>query len=77
MLRSGDGPRYTRNLGARVSGYAVTRDARHDTRYGGRLGREEKARANRRNRRWLRVDLGVQGEDALLIPKLYTGWDVI
>ncbi len=55
----------------------MTRDARHDTRYGGRLGRAEKARANRRNRRRLRIDLGVHGEEALLIPKLHTGWDVI
>jgi hypothetical protein len=59
------------------AGFAVTRCARHDTRFGGRLGRAEKSFANRRNRRRSKQELSRRGEDSLFTPKLYTGWDVI
>lgn len=58
-------------------GFAVTKDARRATRIGGHLRGVEKATANRRNRRAARSEVRARGEDALLVPKLYTGWDVI
>lgn len=58
-------------------GFAVTKDARRATRIGGHLGVVEKATANRRNRRAARSELRARGEDAMLNPKLYTGWDVV
>ena len=61
----------------RGAGFAITRDARRATRIGGHLGSAEKATANRRNRRAARAELRARGEDALLVAKLYTGWDVI
>jgi hypothetical protein len=59
------------------AGFAVTWDARCDTRHGGSLTHADKACANRRNRRHLRRDLRTNGERAALEPKLWTGWDVI
>jgi len=59
------------------AGFAVTKDARTITKIGGRLGRIEKALANRRNRRHIRRDLHTHGEDATLLPKLFTSWDVL
>ncbi len=62
----------------RFGGYAVQKGARRAVqRIGGHLGAEEKARANRRNRRRARLDLHANGEDALFTPKLWTAWDVI
>jgi hypothetical protein len=59
------------------AGFAVTKTARRATRIGGHLRREEKARANRRNRRHAHQELRTRGEDAVLAPKLWTDWDVI
>jgi len=56
-------------------GYVVTRDVR-TTAAIATVTRVDKARANRRSRRALRAELKHSGEDALLTPKLYTGWDV-
>jgi hypothetical protein len=60
-----------------LSGFAVTKGARRVTKIGGTMGREEKALANRRNRRRLNEDLRINGEDAALTPILFTDWDVI
>ena len=60
-----------------AAGFAITKSARRATRIGGRLRREEKASANRRNRRHLRAQLQTRGEDADLAPKLWTDRDVI
>jgi hypothetical protein len=57
-------------------GFAVTKDARQVTRVCGHLGRKEKARANRKNRRHTRRELCVHGEDAEITPKLWTAYDV-
>jgi hypothetical protein len=59
------------------AGFAVTWDARHDSRYVVRgLNARDKALANRRNRHQWRRELRTKGEDADLTPKLWTGWDV-
>jgi hypothetical protein len=59
-------------------GFAVTKRARRASHLiGGRLTSVEKRDANRRNRRRLRMELRVHGENALLMPKLWTDWDVI
>jgi len=59
------------------AGFAVTLDARRDSRHVVRgLDSRQKALANRRNRcRWRR-ELRLRGEEADLTPKLWTGWDV-
>jgi|SRR5580704_8386980 hypothetical protein len=46
-------------------------------RIGGSLTGIDKALANRRNRRALKQDLRVHGEDTRLTPKLWTDWEVI
>jgi hypothetical protein len=62
----------------RGAGFAVTKTARHAARtIGGTLNHEDKALANRRNRRHLRQDLQRHGEEADLLPKLWTDYDVI
>jgi hypothetical protein len=58
-------------------GSAVTKGARRITKLGGRLGHEEKALANRKNRRHARRELHAHGEDAVITPKLWTDFDVI
>ena len=61
-----------------AAGFAVTKSARRATRIGGRLGVDEKALANRRARRSVRVQVHVDGADADVVPaKLWTDWDVI
>jgi hypothetical protein len=60
------------------AGFVVTKMARSATAIGGRLTVEEKARANRRNRRAVREQVRLGGVDAdVLPPKLWTDWDVI
>ena len=62
-----------------MSGFAVTLDARRDSRhvsYRHGLNARQKALANRRNRCRLRREVRLRGEDADLTPKLWTGWDV-
>ncbi len=61
----------------RGAGFAVTKGARRITAVGGSLDAHDKALANRRNRRHLKQDLAEHGEDAELLPKLWTDWDVI
>jgi hypothetical protein len=59
------------------AGFAVTKRARRASHFiGGRLTSVEKRDANRGNRRHLKLDLRVHGEDAQLTPKLWTDWDV-
>jgi hypothetical protein len=59
------------------AGFAVTKMARRATRIGGSLNQADKAWANRRNRRHVRQELHVHGENAEITPKLWTDWDVI
>ena len=59
------------------AGFAITWSARRITRVGGRLTHEEKAFANRRNRRQVKQALLARGDDADIVPKLWTDWDVI
>jgi hypothetical protein len=57
------------------AGFAVTKYApRAHKRWGGWL---DKAWANRRNRRHVRQELHVHGEDAEVTMKLWTDWDVV
>ena len=58
-------------------GFTVTKGARRATRIGGRLGRTDKAKANRRSRHHVRQHVHVRGVDADPMPKLWTDWDVI
>jgi hypothetical protein len=59
-------------------GFVVTKSARRAARIGGHLRAEDKARANRKNRRHVRALVHVGGADAdVWPPKLWTDWDVI
>ena len=55
----------------------VTKGARRITRIGGRLPREDKALANRKNRRQAHQEVRAHGEDADVLPKLWTERDVL
>ncbi len=59
------------------AGFAVTLGARRVTRIGGRLPREDKALANRKNRRHAHQELHARGADADILPKLWTERDVV
>jgi hypothetical protein len=59
------------------SGFAVMKGARRATRIGGSLRAEDKALANRRNRRHVREQVRKHGESADLTPKLWTDRNVI
>ena len=55
----------------------MTKGARRITRIGGRLPREDKALANRKNRRQAHQEVRAHGEDADVLPKLWTERDVL
>ncbi len=69
------------NLGYTIrmpgAGFAVTKSARRITRLGGRLSHEDKALANRKNRKQTKQELQTRMPDADITPKLWTDWDLL